>query len=346
MQPIATQQTLRPAITQQYTLNIQTEITPSLALQVGYVGSSSSHLMYSHGINQAGLATPSNPIRGETTSTLSNLDLRVPYEGFDAAQFLEQVSQGLSNYNALEVTLKKNLSHGLQFIAAYTYSKTLATGAPTIVGSTYGGGSIGDQNNLYAAYGPANFSRPNRLIFSPIYEFPNFHRGPGYARKLLSGWAASAVVTLQSGTPLSFLNTNANNLYGTQSDFANMDLVGCGGSLKMPGSVVSRLNEYFNTSCFIPPPVISADGGTGFGNAGPGLIRGPSQHNVDLSLRKATSINERVNVEFRAEFFNVFNSTQFANPDTTYSDGAPAFGQITSTTVAARIGQFALKFNF
>jgi hypothetical protein len=112
------------------------------------------------------------------------------------------------------------------------------------------------------------------------------------------------------------------------------------------GSVKSRRNEYFNTNCFTEPPVISPDGGTAFGNTKPGLLRGPSQHNVDLSLRKTTPLAERVNLEFRAEFFNAFNSTQYGNPDTTYSDGPPAFGEITSTSVAPRIGQLALKLNF
>lgn len=345
---IATQQKIRPAITQQYAFNVQTEITPTLVLLLGYVGSNVNHLIYSHSINQAGLATPTNPIRGQVTSDLSNLTQRVPFLGFDPANFLEQASEGRSNFNALEVTLKKNLSHGLQFLSAYTWSKTLSTGAANVVGSTFGGGAIGDQNNLYAGYGEANFSRRHRLIVSPIYEFPSFNHGAGYARKLLSGWALSAVVTLQSGTPLTFLNTNSNNLFGTMSDFAFVDPnnPGCGGNLSRGGSVRDRLDQYFNTSCFTPPPVISSDGGTDFGNARPGLLRGPSQHNVDLSLRKTTAITERANLEFRAEFFNAFNSTQFGNPDTTFSDGAPAFGQITSTSVAPRIGQLALKLTF
>ncbi len=348
LSPIATQQNIRPAITQEYAWNVQTEISPTMALQVGYVGTNANHLIYSHSINQAGLATPTNPIRGQTTSTLSNLTERVPFEGFDPANFLEQGSEGRSNFNALEVTLKKTLSHGLQFLSAYTWSKTLATGAATVVGSTFGGGTIGDQNNLYAGYGVANFSRPHRLIVSPIYEFPRVHHGAGFAGKVTSGWAISAVVTLQSGTALAFLNTNSNNLFGTSSDFAYLDLssAGCGGNLTRGGSVRNRLNGYFNTNCFTGPPVISPDGGTGFGNTKPGLMRGPAQHNVDLSLRKTTPLAERTSLEFRAEFFNAFNSTQFGNPDTTFSDGAPAFGQITSTSVAARIGQLALKLNF
>jgi Carboxypeptidase regulatory-like domain/TonB-dependent Receptor Plug Domain len=347
LSPIATQMTVRPGITQEFAFNTQTEITSSMALQVGYVGSNANHLIYSHSINQAGLATPTNPIRGQTTSTLSNLTLRVPYLGFDPANFLEQGSEGRSNYNAMEVTLKKNMSHGLQFLAAYTWSKTMSTGAANVVGSTFGGGTIGDQNNLYGGYGEANFSRPNRFIFSPVYQLPNFYHGSGFAGKLTGGWAISGVLTLQSGTPLTFLNTNSNNLFGTSSDFAYLNLsnTGCNGSLALGGSVRDRLQEYFNTNCFTEPPIISVDGGTGFGNTKPGLLRGPTQHNLDISLRKNTALMERMNLEFRAEFFNAFNSTQYQNPDTSFSDG-PAFGQITATSVAARVGQLALKVNF
>jgi len=110
--------------------------------------------------------------------------------------------------------------------------------------------------------------------------------------------------------------------------------------------VRDRLDEYFNTDCFTGPPVISSDGGTGFGNTTPGLLRGPAQHNVDLALRKTTAITERTSLEFRAEFFNAFNSTQFANPNTTFSDGTPAFRRITGTSLAPRIGQLALKLYF
>ena len=345
---VATQQTIRPAITQEYAFNVQTAITRTLALQIGYVGSNANHLIYSHSINQAGLATQQNPIRGQTTSTLSNLVLRVPYQGWDPAGFMEQGSEGRSNFNALEVTLKKNLSHGLQFLSAYTWSKTLSTGAANVVGSTFGGGTIGDQDDLYAGYGEANFSRRNRLIVSAIYELPGFDQGSGIAEKMSSGWALSTVVALQSGTPLTLLNTNSNNLFGTSRDFAYLDLSapGCNGRLDLGGSVRSRLNEYFNTNCVTNPPVISSDGGTGFGNTRPGLLRGPTQHNVDLSLRKTTALTGRMALEFRAEFFNAFNSTQFGNPDATFSDGLPSFGRTTRTSVAPRVGQLALKLIF
>lgn len=345
---IATQQTLRPAITQQYAFNVQTAITPTLALQLGYVGSNSNHLIYSHSINQAGIATAQNPIRGETTNTLSNLSMRVPYQGWDPAGFEEQSSEGRSNFNALEVTLKKNLSHGLEFLSAYTWSKTLSTGAANVVGSTFGEGTYGDQNNLYAGYGEANFSRRDRLIVSAIYGLPRVRHGSGVTGKTLSGWALTTVVTVQSGTSLAFLNINSSNLFGTSNDFAYLDpsAAGCDGRIGREGSVEGRLNQYFNTACFSSPPVTSSDGGTAFGNTRPGLLRGPAQHNVDLAMRKTMALKQSVALEFRAEFFNAFNSAQFGNPDTTFSDGPSAFGRITSTSVAPRVGQLGLKLNF
>jgi hypothetical protein len=345
---IATQQKARPGITQEYTLNLQQQLAPTLLMQVAYVGSGANHLIYSHSINQAGDATAQNPIRGQTSNTLANLSLRVPYEGFDPAQFLEQVSEGRSNYNALEVTLKKNMSHGLQLLAAYTWSKTMTTGASSVVGSSFGGGSVGDQNNLYADYGPADFSRPQRFIVSAIYKLPSVNDGPSFAKLLANGWQLQGVATIQSGTPLTFTNSDASNLFGTMSDHAyyNNALPGCA-TVRLPGSVESRLAQYFNTSCFSQPPTLSSDGGTGFGNTRAGMLEGPGQHNVDLALGKLTPIagSEFVNLEFRAEFFNAFNSSQFANPDTAFSDGA-AFGQITATSVAPRIGQLALKLHF
>lgn len=345
---IATQQKARPGITQEYTLNLQHQLTSTLLLQMAYVGSGANHLIYSHSINQAGSATPQAPIRGETTNTIANLSLRVPYEGFDPAQFLEQVSEGRSNYNALEVTVKKNMSHGLQFLAAYTWSKTMTTGASTVVGSTFGGGAVGDQNNLYADYGPADFSRPNRFIVSGIYKLPTLGNGANLLKLAANGWQLQGVATFQSGTPLTFTNSDASNLFGTMSDHAYLDytIPGCT-TARLPGEVKSRLTEFFNTGCFTQPPTLSADGGTGFGNTRAGILHGPGQHNADLALDKITPIagSEFVNVEFRAEFFNAFNSAQFANPDTAYSDGA-AFGEITGTSVAPRIGQLALKLHF
>jgi hypothetical protein len=344
---IGTQMSVRPGITQEYTLNLQTQLKPSLMLQLAYLGSGANHLMYSHSINQAQPASTGNPIRGETTNTLANLTNRVPYLGFDVANFIEQVSEGRSNYNALEVTMKQNLAKGLQFLAAYTWSKTMATGAGTIVTGTAGGGAYGDQNNLYADYGPADFSRPQRVTVSASYNLPAIATSSRILNAAEHGWELVGVATLQSGLPLDFTNDNSTNLWGISQDHAYIDntISGCS-SVALGGAVKNRLGEYFNTNCFTNPPTISSDGGTAFGNTRPGMLRGPAQDNLDFSFVRHIGFDaDKVNIEFRAEFFNALNHAQFANPDTAYSDGS-AFGQITATSVAARIGQLALKLHF
>ena len=196
-----------------------------------------------------------------------------------------------------------------------------------------------------ARYGLVSYDRPHRLIASYIYTFPNLTAGNAFARGLLSGWSMAGVTTLQSGRPLTIGYTNSTNVYGTSSDRASYapgcDAAKAAGS----GSVNDRINQYMNTSCFATPAVIGSDGrGTDFGNTGVGILRGPDQRNVDLSFIKQTRITEGVGLEFRAEFFNIFNTTQFANPNTTYASGG--FAAITRTSVASRIGQMALKLHF
>ena len=116
------------------------------------------------------------------------------------------------------------------------------------------------------------------------------------------------------------------------------------------GSIQNQLatgKNYFNEACITTPPVIGSDGiGTTFGNASPGIVPGPDQVNFDFALVKRTPLgsSESRNLEFRAEFFNVFNHTQFANPGTDRATGT--FGVIQSTSVAPRIIQLALKLNF
>jgi len=109
------------------------------------------------------------------------------------------------------------------------------------------------------------------------------------------GWEIDGVAMVQSGTPLSFTNATSTNIGGTTMDLAYYDnsIAGCG-SLKQGGSVQNRIGEDFNTTCFTNGPTISSDGGTGFGNTRSGLMRGPGQHNLDLSFVKLTGFdNER-----------------------------------------------------
>jgi hypothetical protein len=341
----------RPPITQQYSLNLQTQLASNYLLEVGYVGSRATHLVETVSLNQAGLASPSDPIRGQTTNTLANLPLRVPIEGFTPTGLDSIQTTGNEWYNALQVSLTKRFSRGLQFLASYTYARLLDTEGGNTINTGNASLVTGDQYNPSARYGPASTVRPHRFVVSFVYDLPRVVRGE-VAGTVLNGWSVSGVTTILSGHPLTLLSLNSNNVFGINGygndypEFAS----GCTKSqLETPGSVTSKLNNYFNQACIGPYPVIGSDGmATGFGNMGVGLVNGPGMSNIDLALTKRLPVRwfgRESNWEFRAEAFNAFNTPHFADPDTNVADG-PAFGVVSSTIANPRIIQFALKYNF
>jgi len=341
-------QDYRPGVTEQYSLNIQTQLPKQLLLEVGYVGSRGTHLIRTRSVDQALNATPSDPVRGVTTDTVANLTSRLPYLGFTPNGLQAVESAGSSWYNSLEATLSRHLANNLQFIASYTFSRLLDTDGGNA--SLTQGGNVLALGNQYgnSGYGPADFNREHRLVVSFVYQIPNFLKDNKGFGKATGGWAFSGVTTFQSGQRLTISGTNSNNAFGITSDRAQL-APGCTASqLATSGSLESRLSNYYNTACFAPFAIIGADGkATAFGNSGVGLVNGPGQSNFDLSLSKRTALpvlSERSNWEFRAEFFNAFNKPQFANPDSNSSSAT--FGRILNTAVNPRIIQLALKLNF
>jgi hypothetical protein len=165
---------------------------------------------------------------------------------------------------------------------------------------------------------------------------------------LLGGWDSGAILTIQSGGALTISDTNANNVFGISEDRAELSGKCAKNQLVTGGPIGSKLNTYFNASCFTTPRVIGADGiGTAFGNSGTGIIDGPGQANIDLALSKSVAIKwpiEGATLQFRTEFFNAFNHPQVANPDTNFI--SPTFGVISSTAVNPRVIQLALRLAF
>jgi hypothetical protein len=335
----------RPPRITRYGLNLQTELAKDIVLEVGYVGARGEHLIRDRSLNQAGLASAADPIRGQTTNTFANVIQRAPSTGFSTNNAIQIESAGASWYNALQISLNKRFSHGLQFLASYTFAKSLATDATTSTGPN-GGSSLGDQNDPHARYGPDEFTRPHRFIASYVYQLPGPKNRTSFLGELLGGWQMAGVTTYQSGQNLTLTDTNQLNVFGTTNDRASL-ASGCTISqLATSGSVQSKLGDYFNNKCITPPGAFPGGAGaTGFGNLGVGIVRGPDQANYDVSLTKRFPLRrEGMNVEFRSEFFNAFNHPQFANPTTNASSGTE--GVISATSVAPRVIQLALKFNF
>jgi hypothetical protein len=340
-------QKFRPAAIHQYSLNVQWQPHEDWLFEAGYVGTRGTHLQRSRSLNQAMSASAGNPIRGVSTNTIGDISLRVPIVGVPANLLFQVESEGSSWYNGLEVSLTKRLKQGFQLLASYTFSKTLDTDGADINSTSAGVlATLGDQNSPQQRWGRTSFDRTHRFVFSGNWTLPS--PPDGVMRATLGGWSLAGVVTIQSGTALTIADTNSTNVFGISRDRAQ--LTGrCGNaSLVSGGSIESKLNHYFNRSCFTTPPVIGADGiGTTFGNSATGIATGPAQENLDLLLSKTVPFawsHDNGRLEFRAEFYNALNHPQFANPDSTFT--SPTFGLISSTSVNARVGQLGLKFTF
>jgi TonB-dependent receptor-like protein/carboxypeptidase family protein len=337
----------RPALVQQFSLNLETELHHGWLLETGYVGTRGTHLQRFRSLNQALDASPTDPIRGTISNALSNIGLRVPIPGIRADSLRQLESEGSSWYNAMELSLTKRLSHGLQFLASYTFSKSLDTdGADVNSTSAANSLTLGDQNSARERWGRASFDRTHRFVFSTTWAIPT--PSHGFLRAALGNWVLAALTTIQSGSALTIADTNSTNVFGINEDRAQLSGACSNDQLVSRGSVERKLNGYFNASCFAPPPVIGADGvGRGFGDSATGMVNGPGQANLDLAISKFVELRwpmEKNTVQFRAEFFNALNHPQFANPDSTFT--SPTFGVISSTSVNARVGQVSLRLAF
>src|SRR5579875_1226705 len=346
---------LHTPLTRSYNLNVRYQFAPNWVLEAGYVGSASLNLLDGyHNINTPLLASPSNPINGITTNSITNAALRVPYLGYIPAGIDETAFDGMGNYNSLQISVRKQFSYGLTLQASYTWSKDLST-----MWETNASGNQGDSNNpsnLGQQYGPATFNHPNRFIVNYAYDLPlGTHRGA--LGVLVNGWNVSGVTTIQDGTPLTISDQNAGTAFdlGTyDTPRAQMAPGATYAQVATSGGIESRLGGpsggpgYLNINAFGSAPIApySTGGATLYGNSGVGIILGPGQFNWDISLMKQFKMTERHNLLFRAEFFNTFNHPQFANPGTTAISTPSTFGQITAVSVNPRIMQLALKYSF
>ncbi len=363
--PTITDPDLKESTVQQFDLDMQYQ-HKSYVFSIAYAGAKGTHLGVGRNNNQPILASPSSPVNGVTTNSVANVVERVPFVGL--SPFIYRLeNSGNSIYNSLQATLKKDMSHGLQFLAAYTFAKSIDDAGDSL-GATFGGGFgipilgqlvYNDQNNVAAQRGVSDFDRPHRLVISGTWSVP----GPDHAtsattRKLGSGWSISGVATLQSGLPFNILDSAAGTLFGPATLYTTGSLAP-GATLAdagRSGSVSSRVNEFFNTSAFVPAPFVPdgglidgkypvSGGGTIFGNLGRNILRGPDQRNFDIAVIKTTPVNERVKLIFRWEIFNMLNASNFANPSNDVSTRS-SFGTIRALTVNPRIMQYALKLQF
>jgi hypothetical protein len=327
--------------TQQYNLNIQYEFARDFLWQVGYVGSKTTHLAGCVQFNQALIATPQSPVNGQTTTTNENVGQRVPFAGIAGGSYICETALD-ANYDGLQTSVTKRFSRGLSFQGSYTFSKTLDFSSGTGGLSSLDLDFLGnDQTNPRESRGLDDFDRKHRFVLSFVYEPPALKTGPHLMRQILGHWQFSGISVLQSGLPITVIDSTAGSVYGNLSFTNRAECTGANPASS--GSLSQRLNGYFNPAAFAPPLVIGD--GTGFGNCGVGILRGPDQRNLDLGIQRNFLLAEAGTLQFRAEFFNLTNTPQFGLPVNDLAAG-PAFGVISSTVTNPRIIQFALKYIF
>jgi hypothetical protein len=336
----------RVPLLQQWNLSTKIRLFQDLSLDVGYVGSRGSRLLLARGLNQPLLASPENPVNCGydgvaqhciENNTSVNAKLRVPIMGETPTALLASEFTGSSWYHSMQATLRKQMSNGLSFQAAYTFSKALNN---TLV--------MNDQTTIGYSNARAGFDRTHRLITNFNYELPLPASRAKLTRALLQGWSIAGIAVLQSGLPMTLTDPRGGSAYG-RAGTSTITL--CPGatydSLVTAGGIQSRLGRWIDAGAICAPPVIGSDGSTGYGAAGQSIINGPGQVNTDFSVGKRSrvgGIREDSELAFRVEFYNAFNHPQFSNPGAIY--GTANFGVITQTSVAPRLIQFGLKYLF
>ncbi len=325
-----------------WTLNLQHAFTPNLSLEVGYVGNHGTNLTGIRDINQPPVGSDYNPLCADA-NTNSPDQLCLPYNGkFPYLSNIFQMGNVYkSNYDGLQATLNSRNFHGLSMVAGYTFSHSLDdVGANWDFG--YGAGLPQDSYNVGKEYASSDFDIRQRLTLSLTYAIPG---KSGYGQ-MLQGWELNSIVTLESGQPWGPIDLGTDaagtgplpvsppafspirwSFYGKPSDFksgpnpipffpgtsnaacAAQALNVDGGT---PGPSTESLSSFGcyaqGSSIMIPPPLGQ------FGNMGRNLFRDSGFRNLDFSVAKNWHLGERVHAQFRAEFFNILNHPNFANP--------------------------------
>jgi len=344
-----------------YSLRIQQQLSPNTSLTVGYVGSHGYHELIGIDANEpfpvicpaspcpatypatfpAGIAN--TPVPAGTyfvpTTTKANPAIANTWTWF---------SEGDSSYNALQVDVNRRFSGGLTVRGVYTFSKVLDDG-DSLNATTSGGGPALASNpfNLRSDRGLGTFDVRHVAVANATYALPvgrgkRFLSGlVGLGNAAASGWMVNSIVTLQGGFPfspqLSYNPSNNGDTRNPMRPFANPAFTG--------PVILGNPSQWFNPNAFLAPANTAANGGF-YGNVGRDTLIGPGLATWDFSVLKDTRIRERVNLQFRAEIFNLLDRANFNLPNAvvfTPSGVSPTAGVITSTSTTSRQVQFGLK---
>jgi Carboxypeptidase regulatory-like domain/TonB dependent receptor-like, beta-barrel len=324
---------MRTPYVQSYNFNLQQTIVDGTVLQVGYVGSKGSKLYRVRDINQA--------VAGVNGSIQQRRPFNSIYPDFAGIYQLEASAN--STYDALQVYLRQRLSKGLTLFVSHVWSHSIDDASNGICSCTAGVSLPQNSFDTRSERAVSSFDQRQRFTVNAVYDLafvPNMLNK--WPRRLTEGWQLSGIYSIGTGIPITpFWNGAAPSGSGeTSNDRPNL--------IGDPNNGPKRWDKWFNTAAFAP-----ATPGT-FGNAGRNVVIGPRNNIADFSVVKSTRINERLRLQFRSEFFNIFNHPNFSLPNVTVNSSG--FGTITSTPDVAngnplgdggpRQVQFALKLVF
>lgn len=333
--------------TQNWTLDLQYQFTNEWLFQVGYVGNHGTHLVLPIPFNQPLIATSSNVVNGQTSSYggttplfldtepvftnefSGNAPLRVPFPGYDMNAVLYK-AEGTSNYNALQVQVRKRFSYGLTLTGSYTWSHALDEQSGLGLFFT-GNNPLAPKSN----YASSDFDQTHVFLVNYSYTIPSLvkSRGLGYA---VNGWIIGGQTVAESGQPYSVYDFSGSvgSLYFGTFDFITNPIVPLKpgvtpGQAKLQGTLgVNAANPVLNAADFAPQFVAPGTNGvpacdaTGcdlfeslYGSSGRNLFRGPFQVRFDMSLAKEFPIKERLRLRFETDAFNMFNHPDFDAPN-------------------------------
>jgi hypothetical protein len=343
---------------QQWNVAVQRSITNNMSAEIAYVGSHIVHVgIPDSNLNQLTadqlaqgsslLTQMSNPYFGQIpisssigTKTVSAAQLLKPYPRFlNVATYRN--NSGTTNYNAIQGKVEQRFSHGISFLLAYTHSKLIddasSVFSSTVLSSPNTSSLVAaDTFRPYLERDSSSGDMPNVTSFTGIYDLPagrghNF-ASTGIGDALLGGWSLNAILSLQSGMPVTVTQaTNNNSFAGFALQRPNIV-----GSPSLPAGQRTPAH-YFNTAAFATAPQFV------IGTASRNPVRGPAYRDLDMALVKHTKLPLETDMEFRAEMFDVTNTPEFSQPSGSF--GSAAFGSITSTTTDPRVVQFALRLS-
>jgi hypothetical protein len=319
-----------------YNLTVQAKLSPNQTLSVGYVGSGARHLITSAGWNQVSVMLPPG----------ANPQLYVPFPDLGRGGNYD-ATEGNSNYNSMQTTFERRLSGGLTTLADYTWSKCRTDARDRLIGGVGGYRAPALPGfGIQGDYSLCDFDVRHIVHFTGGYDLPVgrgralLHDARNLTNAIAGGWRMSWILTLQSGQPLT-VGCNP----GTSAGF------GCH-ALLVPGQDVyggsHNVDQWLNPAAFHNPPAVATIGQSDLSPLGgaPTQAAGPGFHRLDWSLFKEFPFNERSHLEFRAEFFNLTNHPNFAQPGSLNFTSPSTFARITATRDNPndpREIQFALK---